>query len=735
MAQSANAAYMLWRQFSGEAKAPAGMKLQGPTAQRQQVSIQRGTSDSEALADFAGTMQDFFKYGEKKHKEEVDPKVKAWMASHTMEEYQQKMREGNVPFQNDKVAMDILHNQAAYNLALQTEEGIQAEIKKGTYKTMEEADKARVDALNGARNEYILSMGISPDNKAFSTGFNRDDQTRRATLMSLQTDVTDKYLRTQAKTQVQADLLAPLTEDFVKAAPGKVTSTYIANTVKRAETMGQIRSDADKVETYSKAMDALQGMTGGADAINELGNHEVELYGVKASLRTHLGGGVFDQAVLKARQTEQQQSSERQGKLGATLMSLQNKADVNGLLALRNNLEAESGGKMTGDIQAVDQTIQYVNRKMQADNAAMATKLEKEREKQLQMFTGVQGLNKLISGDGLVSPDGKDLGFKDEAQAREGEEYLLNSIADEGERLQTAMKLAGVRRDGFAANALKAWGSQADAAWTQYQNKLQRGEQGLEVPPNVQRMVNLYDSNPEAFTMLNPDSKYIAAVEAGRNIGASMEDIARSQAEWGKLPKDVKKAAEDAMTLQVSKVTSQDPAYVAESMRALTGPLLTMGVAPVDAVKMARASFDRQHEKINGYPIHKGFFQVTGDRESYSAGLQSFNELQPKVLESIGNPKGSSLAYWYDGANQSVIAFNLQTGQQAAPITRGELQVHAQQRAIAEETKLQEKVDKAIKQEDYDRRVKLKRQERGTFPGNQLEGDSGFSGAPKRKTK
>lgn len=732
MAQSANAAYMLWRQFSGEAKPGASMNLQGPRAQSQMSpDVTRGTSDVDAIRQFASTMEGFMNDQQKKHKEEVDPKVKAWMSQHTMEEYQQKMREGNVPFQNDKVAMDILHNQSAYNVALQVEEAIQNKVKEGKFKTVEEAEQARIEALNGARGEYVLSMGISADSKAFNTGFDRDADKRRALLVSLQTDVTDKNLRTQAKIQTQADLLAPLTPDFVRAAPGQVTAQYIGNTIKRAETLGQIRGDADKLEVYNSAMQALQGMPGGASAIQALGEQEVSLFGVKASMRTHLGGGVFDQAVLKSRQMEQQQDSQRQGALSATLMTMQNKLDMNGLMGLRKNLEAESGGKMTSDIQAVDQTIEYTNRKIQQENATLAAKLAKEQEADMQLFVGIQGLNKLISGDGLVSPDGKDLGFKDEAQARQGEERLLNSISDPAEKLQTAMKLAAVRKDGFAANALKTWGSQADAQWGQFQQRLERGEQGLKVPEQVTRMANLYQQNPEAYTMMfgkalygsekSTEQGYIAAIEAASQIGASMEDIAKSQVEWKKLPKDVKKAAEDALARQVNKTTSQDPAYVEQSIRMLASPMITMGVAPETAVQMARESFDKQHEKINGYPIHRGFFQVTGDRESYSAGVKSFQEIMPKVREQIGKPSESNVGFWYDGTNQTVVAFNTKTWEMSQPITRGELQAHAQSRAQAEALKTEKRVRETVQEENKKRVQKKAREDRGIFPYNRPE--------------
>lgn len=727
MAQSVNSAHQIWRQFAGDAKAPTGMNLKGIGATTVQAPIQTGQSTGDALKTFVANLGEFGDTLTKQRKAEADPKVKAWMSQHTMEEYQQKMREGNVPFQNDPVAMDVLHNKAAYNLALQVEERVQADIKAGRYKTTEDAEKARIEALNSARGEYVLSMGISADSKAFNTGFDKDADQRRALLVNLQTDVTDKALRTQAKIQSQADMLAPLTPEFIKAAPPQVTSQYILNTIKNAETLGQVRNDTDKLELLQGAMDAIKGSPGGAETLRTLGEQEVDLYGTKASLRTHFGGGVFDQAVLKALETEQQQSSERQGALSATLMGLVNDGDMAGLRGLRKSLEAESGGKMTGNIQALDQAMDYVNRKTQAENAVRATALDKAKEKDARMFTGMQGLSQLITGEGLVSPDGKDLGFKDEAEAREGEERLLGAISDEALRLQTAMKMASVRPEGFAGNALKTWGNQAEAAWGQYQHKLDRGQMDVKVPTEVTRMMGLYEHNPEAFTMQFDKAPYIAALEAGKTIGASPEDVARSQVEWKKLPADVKKAAEDSINRQLGKITSKDPAYVDASLRNITGPLMTLGVPAETAVQLARESFDKQHTQVEGYPVHNGFFQVNGNKESYQQGIQSLNEMMPDIKKSIGDPRGSNMAIWYDHTGQQVQAYNLQTGERSAPVTRKDIQAHAAARAAKEQAKVQVNIDKAIADKVKDQ----KKRERGIFPGNQLQGTSGFSGAPK----
>lgn len=702
MAANPNAAYMLWRQFSGEAKAPVHMNLRTPGVAAQQADVRAGPTMGDQLRGFAQAAGDFFQAHQgmqKAQKVEADSRVTDWMARHTMAEYRQKMKEGNVPFQNDPVAMDILHNNAAYGVALEVEEAIQNKVKEGVFKTTEEADKARIDALEGARAEYSLSMGISPDNKAFQTGFNRDEEKRRQLLVGLQTDVTDKFLRTQAKVSAQSAILSPLTDDFVKAAAPATTAGYIVNSIKQQQVLGQIRSDQDVVEMYAKTVESLKGLAGGSAALKALGDQEVELYGSKGKLRDHLGGGVFDAAVIGAMDREQQLDGARQGGLNVKLISLQRNNDVGGLVGLRGSLMEESGGKMTRDIQTVDQALKATEAKMARENAAAIEQHTKNQEKQSRLFAGMATMRQFLSGDlDAVSPDGKDLGFKDDAESREAEQMLLASIEDPQEELKASLKLAGWRKDGFAANALKSKEDRAGASWEQFMHKLGRGDATATVPDNVVAMQKLYESDPEAFTLAFKDPAYITALEVGKMTGSSPADVARAQVEWKKLPTETKKVAEKELTLQLNRVGGFNAPYVNDALKSLSSHYLAMGIAPDRAVRLGREQFDRQTVKVLESPIHKGFFSITGDPKSFEWGKSTFDAMLPEVRLGLGNPSASNTALSYDRNNQTVKVHNLQTGE-ARTITQDDLKAQAQKTAAEAEAKAKEKLNKAIKVE------------------------------------
>ena len=700
MASSASAAYQTWRQFSGDAKAPVHMNLRTPGVATQQADIQAGPSVGDQLNQFAQAAGNFFqaKTGyDQSVKAKAEKDVDAWMARHTMAEYRQKMREGNVPFQNDPVSMDVLHNNAAYGIALEVEEAIQNKVKAGEYKTLEEADKARIEALEGARSEYSLSMGISPDNKAFRTGFNRDEEKRRQLLVGLQTDVTDKFLRTQAKVNAQSTLLSPLTDDFVGAVAPNTVASYIVGTINQQKTLGQLRSDQDVVDVVAKTVESLKGTSGGAAALESLGGMEMELFGAKGKLRDHLGGGVFDAAVLGAMDREQQLNADRQAELNDTLIGLQRTRDIGGLLKLRGDRIAASGGKTTREISEINQVIKSTESALARENAAAREQHSKNLEKQSRLFGAVSTYRQLVAGDlAMVSLNYADMGLKDRAEASEAQQFYLNSIKDPQEKFQAAMKLASYDEGGFASNALMTWDKDAGAGWDQYVLALQRGDTNAVIPDKVKYMQDLYTQNPEAFTGVYKNPDYIQAMELGRNTGMSTQDVALAQVAWKKLPEAQKKEAQDVLTRQANKAGSRNPAYVNEAIKNLAAPYLQMGIEPEKAIKMGRVQYENQTVKFMDSPIHKSFFQLNGEKSTYEFGKSTFELLLPEAVKSLGDPGGSSTAISYDQTNQKVFVHNLDTGESRA-ISQADVQAKAAELQKAAEEKSQKAQEAEIK--------------------------------------
>lgn len=699
MAANVNSAYMLWRQFAGEAKVPRAAGL--GSLRTTQVAADRtvGPTLGDQVESFARAATGAFQAStelDKSQQKLSNDKAQAWMARHTMAEWRDMIERNKVPFQDDPVAMDILHNNTAYGLSLRVEEEFQNKVKSGSFKTVEEADAARVQALEAARSEYSLSAGISPDNKAFRTGFDRDADKRRSLMVALQTDVTDKALRTQARVQTTANITATLTPEFVKNAPADLQVNYLKNSFTQSLENGQFNKD-DMPQVLNDTLTNLKGLNGGAKVIKALGDTEFTLAGVTAPLRTHMGGGAFDQYVIAATETEFRQSAEANTKLQETISRFVSTGDSASLKSLINDKSVESGGVETGEIKQLRHAVLAADRITEQRNAQAMQDLQSKYEKQTRITQGVNTLRQYVNGEiAVMSPNAVDRGAKDAKEGREQEQFLLESYTDPQEKLKVSMKLAGLDPRGYAGDSLKVLGNNSKVAWDDYTSRLAAGEKDVKLPPQVAQMQTLYKQDPLLFGAVFKDQPYLDVLRNAESMGSSVEDVARSTAAWKRLPEATRKEAQKSLAVQVQKLGGENVSYAGKAVELLAGTFLSSGVAPEDAVKKAREAFDAQHDRIGAnYPVHKGFFSFDGRKESYDSGRAMFDKILPDLYKEVGALNEKSGAVIYDPQSNSVRVQDLDTGAMSQVITSGTLRdryLAESAKATAAQTMAQEKV-------------------------------------------
>lgn len=735
MAGSANSAYMMWRQFSGEARPTVGQQRTSLRAVQHQAPINTGPSTAQALdaalnslAGFAKTYQE----GVKREDQDADTRVKAWMRTKTVEEYRKDIRESNTPFQDDPIAMAALHRNSAAALAFEVEEQIQNQVKQGKFKTPEEADRARIEALGAAKAEWFLSgMADGKYEKAFQTGFDLQQDERRELIQRLQQDVTDQNLRKQALVGVNTSLSAPLTPEAIAAGGPQFAADYIVRTLEQAQLTGLIRSPEEYMQALNHGLQNLQGVAGGADVLTALGDREVNLLGQKGKLRDFLGGGAFDAAVLKARDQENAQNSTRYGQFQKMVLDLTRNGDLPGvekLIALR---EQESGGKTTNEIESLYRARASIIEARDREIAKLNEKVTKENAEFGQLQQGMDGLRTFLMG-GLVSKNFVDLGFKDAAQGRNGEELLLNSIEDPQERIQTAIKLAGKFPEGFSANVLEEWKNTGKRQFEMYSSQVANGNENAVVPEMVQHMIGVYERDRTAFGLAFGDQPYIDLHIAGQDAGLSLSDMVKSKARWDALPRDRKQEAEKALSKALSGVKGGGEAYVNKSLQAMAANLMAAGISAPTAVDTAMDRFKQQHTEINKGWVHKSFFT---DNSKDAAATQFAegvfkDKVLPRLKEAIG--ADDDFGVIYSPVDRSVWITDVATGNR---IQYSREQMLEEAEKVAEEMRLKANIEQTlvIQKAQAKAEKKAKEMERGFFPNNRTEGD-GFSGKPKRKS-
>lgn len=662
-------AYSQWARFGSNVRASGGLanKSGGLRAVNYQADILAGPRVSQAvegtiqaLSQFAGA----YSNARSVEADEADTRAKDWMRTKTVREYREAMRQGQVPFQADPLAMAALHRSAGTALAFEVEERISNEVKQGKYKDPAEADKARIEALEGARSEWYLQMGMAPDSaRAFNTGFNVDSDQRRAAIQGLQQDVTDKNLRQQALIAVNSNLTAPMTAQALQSAGPEFWANYMTQTLTSAQLNGQIRSPEEALQVLQSGIQNLSGVAGGADVLRALGDKSIDIGGSVSSIRTHMGGGLFDQTVLRARDAEQQQNTERYSGFQAQVLELQRSGNLGAVDVMIKQREAESDGKTTTEIAVLHRLRGQIVDSLDRQNAQIAAKVEAESAEFGQYQTGLDGIRQFLGG-GLVSGDYKDLGFKDAAQGRQAEAALLNTIQDPTERLSTAIKLSTKFTDGFSAKVLQERKSEAAAQYGMYTAAIARGDQGAVMGNTVNNMVSMYERDPVAFTMAFGEQPYIQLHEAGKSVGMSMQDMVMAKVRFDGLPEQVRKETNDMLTGAIMDNAAGKTEAYATAIRGLAAPLIQIGVPPEDAIERAQERFESQNIQIGGSWIHKSFFTPDNTRKSAAGFSQSlFNdEVLPRLRGSIGDPDSSSTAIDYVPNQRAIYVWNLETG-------------------------------------------------------------------------
>ncbi|ATN92936.1 internal virion protein [Ralstonia phage RPSC1] len=686
MASSLNNVYQTVRQFQAAPQAPArqtGGSLQGANIQ---ADRQMGPSLAQQLAQFAQSAPGAVKAIQEDRTESADKQVREWMRDKTLDEYRDAIHKGNVPFQDDPLAMSVLHNKSAYNLALQVEQDIEAKITQGSYDSVDAADQARIEALRGAREAYTKAFGTAGDTKAFDAGFYRDEEKRRDVLARLQTDVTNKRLKTEAEIIAKADMVAPIPE-VIRGGGPQVAAQYIVNSAKKAFDMGQVRTDAERLGLISTAMDSLQESPQGHEVLRSLGEMKVPFGGQDVSLREVFGGGKFDLMVVNAQTKENERNGVRFVETAAKLSDMVSLNDDVGIRKHINGLVEESGGGMTPEIERANHYLTQVKHKQEVQAAAAQKALGEKMASDGRVQNAMTTLSGLIDGslDGAgVSTNITDMGLDDREERSRAESQLISGYPEGPKRDKAILRLAASIPDGYAANAIKGQVSQANADWQVLMGQINAGKAAadLNIPASITRVQALAQVDATALYGADEKPPFMDAMEIGERLGQGPVEVAVATAKWKALPEkqrnDTMKMVDKSLARLKMAATGQNQ----EALRTLAGTYMSFNLDPETAVKRAEVDFKDQHVMFNDNKsaVHKSFFAVDGGATSVKAGEATFQGILTDAKKTLAIPDDKMMHIQYDPAGKRVLVRSILTGE-TVPVTQEELRSKYQAQA------------------------------------------------------
>lgn len=712
----ASSAYMMWRQFTGGARTQEGPKLSGYRPATIQADRQFGKTQAEALTGFVASLNDFggaFTEVKKAKEAESNQAAEKWLQQRTIEEARAEMQAAKTGFEADPIAMAALKNRMAFNISTQVDSDVEAKIKSGTFKNQQEMDEYRTTALNAAREGFAFQMGLSDDDEAFDTGWTKGETQRRTALAGLQSDVTNKYLETQARTVKQVSHIGWMTGDVLSKMDDAQFTGMVSRMFEADKQQGLTRNPEAELQDVTNILEHLKGINGTASKMKALGEHRISVDGKLISVRDALGGSKFDLSVVEALNNQQRMDGEGISKRGAQIMNMVSTMDITGLQLARDSALQRSGGYTTDEVVQYNRGIEEATRRADMARAAAEQQAALAAEKQGRLASAMQAMYDNLSGSTFLTNASADgLGLKDEAEAVEAEQLLLAGVEDPTAKAQTAMRLALLRPTGYAAKALQSAAGKASADWNDYLTRLKNGEEA-NLPASVENMQRLYQSDPVGFTgaVSSRDRPYTSQFTIAATLNRDLASIARSQVAYAKLPKAEQEALTKAKNAQLAKNQYLTTGYESQALNVLTGDFLQTGIGLEQSVAKAKEAFDSQHSRVNGFPIHNSILQVNpNDPSSVEWGKSVLTSTMADRSKKFGVPV-ERMEVRYQADKRIVIMIDPLTGRELGRAGQADIRNTWSKAAAAREAKQPGYLSELIRQQNEKNRQNREREE------------------------
>lgn len=209
--------YQNWRYFNASLQ-----KLGNYSAGK--VDIRVSSAVAEAATNYADTAFNLFQgaLGAFQARREIAYKeADDWLSKHSLEEYQQLMKENKVPFQDDPLAMQRLKYRHGRIQSYLAEQDFQARIDRGEFvgKEPEEVDAAHYEALYESMKENADIFPYQTNGDYFyNQGFWENANANRDTVFSKSQKVSDDYMKQDALLTAQAGVQGIIKDPNVSAA-------------------------------------------------------------------------------------------------------------------------------------------------------------------------------------------------------------------------------------------------------------------------------------------------------------------------------------------------------------------------------------------------------------------------------------------------------------------------------------------------------------------------------------
>lgn len=260
--------YQNWRYFNANLQKLGNYQAGRVNIRVSDAVVQAATNYTDALYNvFQGGLGLF-----EARREAAAKEVDDWLSKHSLEEYHQLMKDNNVPFQDDPLAMQRLKYRHGRIQSYLAEQDFQARIDKGEFvgKEPEEIDKAHYEYLYKVMQEDsdVYPYKASGD-YFYNQGFWENANANRETVFSKGQRVSDDYMKQDALLTAQSEI-----QGIIKS-PNVSANAIYGKLQEFTEYNGFHFSPAERVAFFKGAIEVLGQTPYGHREIQKLADMKV----------------------------------------------------------------------------------------------------------------------------------------------------------------------------------------------------------------------------------------------------------------------------------------------------------------------------------------------------------------------------------------------------------------------------------------------------------------------------
>lgn len=300
-------------------------QLHGSTATTQfQASIQRAPVGSTGLAE---AMQQFIKSGSaafgtytEQRQKTADERSNEIIRKLTPEQRREAIANGDLLYQHDPFAMNMLRKKTGRSAAYDVEDEIQIKINNGEFDNKDRAylEEYRNNRLAQASKSYAESAGIDERDPEYQSGFNSDIVQRNAGIYDLHARRRSAWFQSQQVVNMRGDLAPMLDDPNVMQSPegGQIIASYFNTNLQN----GSIPSDKQAIDSLTLLVKDAQQKSGGSNLLRAMRDQTINVLGGPKKISDLIDPDVYENAITTAEANEykRSQSQTRDLELGIT---------------------------------------------------------------------------------------------------------------------------------------------------------------------------------------------------------------------------------------------------------------------------------------------------------------------------------------------------------------------------------------------------------------------------------